>query len=213
MNCWKATVAALIVFLSITSRAEAQDVERFRPYPTVDEATKAGEGINVRERYPDLAFKDVDGKNLSLADFRGKIIVLHYWGSWCPPCVRELPQLVDLYNRFKNDERVAFVFLQAEEPMDVSLKFLKRKNMEIPTYESMISKKESRFNALYTLSDGRRIIREKLGTSYYPSTTFLDGNGIVIGHFRGFTNSNWLRWEAGIRDAAANAPSINASLK
>ena len=42
---------------------------------------------------PDLTLKDIDGRSVSLSDFRGKQVVLHFWASWCPDCREETPQL------------------------------------------------------------------------------------------------------------------------
>jgi len=42
---------------------------------------------------PEIAFQDADGKALSLADFRGRVVVLNYWATWCQPCVAEMPSL------------------------------------------------------------------------------------------------------------------------
>ena len=42
---------------------------------------------------PDFTLKDIDGRSVSLSDFRGKQVVLHFWASWCPDCREETPQL------------------------------------------------------------------------------------------------------------------------
>ena len=42
---------------------------------------------------PTTTWKDASGKNLTLADFSGKVVLVNYWASWCPPCIRELPSI------------------------------------------------------------------------------------------------------------------------
>ena len=49
--------------------------------------------LSVGTVAPDFALKDIDGKSVSLSDFRGKQVVLHFWASWCPDCREETPQL------------------------------------------------------------------------------------------------------------------------
>src|SRR5262249_56383491 len=49
----------------------------------------------------DFPLPDVDGKNVSLADFKGKVTIVDIWGTWCPPCRKEIPHFVDLYKSFK----------------------------------------------------------------------------------------------------------------
>ena len=50
---------------------------------------------------PEAEFEALDGSTVALADFRGRIVVLNFWGTWCPPCVREIPELVELQPRLE----------------------------------------------------------------------------------------------------------------
>jgi thiol-disulfide isomerase/thioredoxin len=55
----------------------------------------------------DFTLKDLDGKPVSLSDFRGKWVIVNYWATWCPPCLEEIPDLVGLYE----DNRDSIVVL------------------------------------------------------------------------------------------------------
>ena len=52
------------------------------------------------ERAPDLALKDRKGKTVRLSDFRGKVVVINFWATWCPPCRAEIPQLIKWQARY-----------------------------------------------------------------------------------------------------------------
>jgi len=49
----------------------------------------------------DFTLKDVDGKDVRLADYKGKVVLLDFWATWCVPCKIEIPIFIDLYNRYK----------------------------------------------------------------------------------------------------------------
>lgn len=61
----------------------------------------------------DLTLKDVDGKDVRLADYKGKVVLLDFWATWCQPCKVEIPIFIDLYNRYKSQgfEVVSVVLL------------------------------------------------------------------------------------------------------
>jgi peroxiredoxin len=49
-----------------------------------------------------FTFKDLEGKPVTLSDYKGKVILLDFWATWCPPCRKEIPGFVDLYNTYKS---------------------------------------------------------------------------------------------------------------
>lgn len=58
----------------------------------------------VEEREaPDFRLPGLSGDTLSLADFRGKIVFLNFWASWCPPCRKEMPSMEKLWREYKDD--------------------------------------------------------------------------------------------------------------
>ena len=49
-----------------------------------------------------LTFQDVHGKSVTLSDYKGKVILLDFWATWCPPCRKEIPGYIELYNNYKS---------------------------------------------------------------------------------------------------------------
>lgn len=50
---------------------------------------------------PQFTLPDVDGKQVSLADFKGKVLIVNFWATWCPGCVAEMPHFIELYDKYK----------------------------------------------------------------------------------------------------------------
>ncbi|MEZ5541654.1 MAG: TlpA disulfide reductase family protein [Pseudomonadota bacterium] len=61
----------------------------------------------------DFTLPGLDGKPVSLSDYRGKWVIVNYWATWCPPCLEEIPDLVDLYEQ--NSERLVVLGVNYEE--------------------------------------------------------------------------------------------------
>src|SRR5271163_3736430 len=88
-------IVTLVVFSAfITWKAKSLD-RRLR------ESTDASAMVN--KKAADFSLSALDGKAVSLADYRGKQVVVSYWASWCAPCRMELPILAEFYKRYHKD--------------------------------------------------------------------------------------------------------------
>ncbi len=68
----------------------------------------------------DFTLKDLQGKPVSLSDFRGKWVIVNYWATWCPPCLEEIPDLVGLYE--DNRDSIVVLGIAYEEVNEQYLK-------------------------------------------------------------------------------------------
>ncbi|MGC2063310.1 MAG: TlpA disulfide reductase family protein [Thermodesulfovibrionales bacterium] len=55
---------------------------------------------------PDFELTDLNGKTHRLADYRGKVVIINFWASWCPECLEEMPSLNGLYTKFRNQDLI-----------------------------------------------------------------------------------------------------------
>ncbi len=86
-----AALAALIPFLQGAGRPERTAV-----------AENAATTALISQLAPPFTLETLDGRTMSLSDYQGKIVMITIWATWCPPCVRETPRLVNIYNAYKD---------------------------------------------------------------------------------------------------------------
>lgn len=78
-----------------------------------------------------LKFKDVHGKSVTLSDYKGKVVVLDFWATWCPPCRKEIPGLISLYDTYRARGLMVVGVSMDDSKADVR-KFAKKIGMNYP---------------------------------------------------------------------------------
>ena len=114
---------------------------------------------------PDFELIDGDGNSVSLADYKGNLVFLNFWATWCEPCVVEMPDMMALNERFRG-RPFKMLAISIDTSWEAVRKFYGEHELDIPT----------------ALDPGRQVyMRYKaLGV---PETFFIDGNGNVIRKF------------------------------
>ena len=82
----------------------------------------------------DWKLMDAQGNEVSLNMYKGKVLLINNWATWCPPCVAEMPSLQRLYDKYQG--KVTFLFVAHDKPEKVK-KFLEKNEMNIPVFYSM----------------------------------------------------------------------------
>jgi thiol-disulfide isomerase/thioredoxin len=83
------------------------------------------------EEAPAFAAHDLTGKPISPADFKGKVVLLNFWATWCAPCREEIPELISLQTQFKDRLQIIAVS-EDDDPPDKVLQFVQKMGMNYP---------------------------------------------------------------------------------
>jgi Peroxiredoxin len=129
----------------------------------------------AQTKAPDFALKNIDGRYVSLSDYKGKIVVLNFFGVWCPWCKKEMPGFVKVYNEYK-DKGVELLVVDVGDTRDVLMDYLKQNNFDIkPVLDS-----SDRVSQLYKVNS-------------YPTSFFIDKDGTIRGTHAGYMDEATLR--------------------
>lgn len=126
---------------------------------------------HIGDLAPDFSLQDSDRK-VALSQFRGQVLVLNFWATWCPPCIEELPSLMDLQQR-ERDKGVVVLGVSIDEDGDAYHRFLKQNGVNFLT----IRDPEQKVSSIY-------------GTTGWPETYIIDRQGIVRRKIVGPANWN-----------------------
>ncbi len=148
----------------------------WRPYLDRVEASHAQTGLNRGERFYNLTFRSGSGKRMTISDLQGKVVLLHFWGSWCPPCRREIPGLQQLNDALAKSPDVQMVLLQVQEDFARSRQWVKQQHLNLPLFDSGA---KGNGNGVLTLAD-MNIVHDRDIAPAFPTTYILDKRGIIV---------------------------------
>ena len=128
--------------------------------------------ISAGQKAPDFTLKfplkNQDGKSVKLSDYRGKLVFLHFWASWCPPCVAEAQDIEKLKNTM-NGRPFQMLPISIDIEADAVREFDKRYDVTLPAL----------------IDPGQQIARGLYQVTGPPETFLIGADGIVLRHFVG----------------------------
>ena len=112
---------------------------------------------------PNFSLPDLDGQMVSLADYRGKVVLLNIWATWCPPCLEEMPSMEKLYQELKGEGfEILAVSIDESGAQDV-LPFMQKHKLSFPA-----------------LTDSKGAIKNLYQTTGVPESFIIDKDGILV---------------------------------
>lgn len=119
-------------------------------------------GLNNPKPVPSVAFLDLKGTPVSLSDFKGKVLLVNFWGTWCVPCLREIPELVRLSAQFNNKGlAVVGIAVDSGRPDDIRT-FMTEHGMNYPSLVGTLAP-----------------VRKTFQVVGFPTTLLIDRHGLI----------------------------------
>lgn len=129
-------------------------------------AKKIQQALAIGAKFPDFSEKDVNGKPLSISNYKGKVVLVDFWATWCGPCIGELPNVLSAYAKHhKNGFEIVGISL--DKDLEKLNTFTREKKMPWQQY----------FDGLVWENK----LAGKYGVIGIPATYLLDGSGTIIG--------------------------------
>lgn len=118
----------------------------------------------TRRAAPEFSLKDHSGQVHTLGEAHGKLAIVHFWASWCPPCLQEAPELLEFAKKYQ-DKNLRIFAVSLDDKWEDAEKILDSKNLP---------------KDMTSVLDTTTKVPESYGTYQYPETYLVDGNGKVI---------------------------------
>jgi peroxiredoxin len=143
-------VAAAVVFFALQQKKWSQRIAG----PAV---------LTVGQPAPDFTLPGLDGNPVSLSDYRGKVVLVNIWATWCAPCIAEMPSMQKLYRKLQGDNFEILAVSIDTTGSSVVAPFMKKLNLTFPA-----------------LIDTQGITKTAYGATGVPESFIIDKQGIVV---------------------------------
>ena len=131
---------------------------------------EAAESATAQPLVPDFTITPFSGEAIEMQQLRGRYVLVNAWASWCPPCVKEMPDLLALAQEYP--QRLTLVTLSADRSVEAATSFLARYG-------------EPDANMLHMFDAGQAIARETLQIYRYPESILVGPSGQMVRKYAG----------------------------
>jgi thiol-disulfide isomerase/thioredoxin len=126
---------------------------------------------------PELTLKDLDGKDLSLAQFKGKVVLVNFWATWCEPCQVEIPWLIEMQQKYAARGFTVLGIAMDEEGASVVTPWVHQERFDVNGSKSQMN---------YPIVIGDDAAADKFGGLLgYPTSVLISRNGKIVKRITG----------------------------
>ncbi|MBI5074094.1 MAG: TlpA family protein disulfide reductase [Nitrospirae bacterium] len=136
-----------------------------------DSKSPAGSAAALNTAAPDFTLKDLAGRNISLSDYKGKVVLLEFWATWCPPCKASVPALVELNKKY-GQKNFMLIGVSIDTDSDASEK---------------IRQFAASHNINYTVLLADEATPKTYNITSIPTTVLIGKDGNIVDIYKGYS--------------------------
>lgn len=122
-------IVFIVLFMSASLHAcENKEAEKTEPANEESAASFSSDG----KKAADFKLKTLEGNDVSLSDYKGKVVIIDFWATWCPPCRKGIPDLVEIQKEYKDDVVIIGISLDQQNTIKDLDPFIKTYNINYP---------------------------------------------------------------------------------
>ena len=156
----------IVILLTVFILAGCDNSPSPSPSPSPSTSAPAGsaaKGQLIGNIAPDFTLTNMSGQQVSLSQYRGKVVILNFWATWCPPCREEMPSMEALYQKY-TDQGLVILAVNIDENGEPAVrKFLMKTPYSFPI-----------------LLDSKNVAQNIYGVFRFPESFIIDREGIVV---------------------------------
>ena len=136
-----------------------------------------------KTKAPDFNLADLDGNILNFSAYEGQVVMLTFWGTWCGPCIQEIPDFIELYDKYNNEGlEIVGVAIQSGSPENIKL-FSDHYKINYPILTDINGNESYKAFSDYGTISG-------VGMRAVPTTFLIDRDGYIVKTYRGARPGN-----------------------
>ncbi len=153
-------LASVIILFYVVTVAGCQKENETKVSGTPEDNTSMQDNTS---KAPDFTLNNIKGEEVSLSDYKGKVVIIDFWATWCPPCRKGIPDLISLQNEYKDNVKVIGISLDRENTKAGVPDFVDKMGINYPVVY---------FND--------KVINDFGGVSAIPTTFIVDQDGNIV---------------------------------
>ncbi len=175
------TIIAVVAVLAATYLADRATRQPRKGVVSVAAGNSAGKPNAAAKPAPEVTLKDLEGKDLSLSQYKGKVVLVNFWATWCEPCQVEIPWLIEIQQKYAAKGFTVLGIAMDEEGAKVVTPWVSKERFDVNGAKSQMN---------YPIVIGNDAAADKFGGLLgYPTSVLITRDGKIVKRITGIISS------------------------